>query len=265
MVAQASVVIGMPHLDIHTLSEDWALSAAMEQCWVLMAESLGTKPSDWRDAWGERMYCAAMLVQTRFDLADVVREDDRVDMTTQILAIRKPHAWCQTRFSVGGKLKAEIWILTSFIRRSQKGSNKKFSKVTDIWQAADFNAATVEYLLDQHHRAKTEAVTALPAMAYEVNRIQDFNAADFMYFKNFVRIAKAAEWRENRGCPVRLTAERLGFHFGNVDDGEVIQALVGRDGDSTQTVLQDSQGRRLFLSHSVTPEIQGAPGSPDAP
>ena len=92
-------------------------------------------------------------------------------------------------------------------------------------------------------------------MEYEVNRIQDFNTADFLYFKNFVRIAKAAEWRENRGNVVRLNAERMCYYFGNVDDGEVINVTVGRDGDLTNTAFQDITGRRLFLSRAVSPEV----------
>ena len=249
------VIAGLPQLDIHTLSEDWALAAALESTWVLLSESLGLKPSHWLDAQGERMYGAVMALATRFDLVDVIREDDEIAAETEILAIRKPHAWAVTRFSVGGSVKAEVWLLTSFIKRQSKGSNKKFSKVRDLWRVEDVNGAVIDDLLDRHHTEKTAEIDAAPAMDYEVNRIQDFNTADFLYFKNFVRIAKAAEWRANRGQPVRLNATRECFYFGNVEDGEIMQARVGRAGDSTQTVLDDVNGRRLFLSRAITPVV----------
>ena len=249
------VIAGLPQLDIHTLSEDWALAAALESTWVLLSESLGLKPSRWLDAQGERMYGAVMALATRFDLVDVIREDDEIAAETEILAIRKPHAWAVTRFSVGGSVKAEVWLLTSFIKRHSKGSNKKFSKVRDLWRVEDVNGTVIDDLLDRHHTEKTAEIDAAPAMDYEVNRIQDFNTADFLYFKNFVRIAKAAEWRANRGQPVRLNATRECFYFGNVEDGEIMQARVGRAGDSTQTVLDDVNGRRLFLSRAITPVV----------
>ena len=131
----------------------------------------------------------------------------------------------------------------------------KFSKVRDVWQAEDFNIQVIDDLLTAHHAAKFEDATGKPAMEYEVNRIQDFNTADFLYFKSFVRIAKAAEWRENRGNAVRLNAERMCYYFGNVEDGETINVTVGRDGDMTNTAFQDITGRRLFLSRAVTPEV----------
>ena len=248
-------VAGLPQLDIHTLSEDWALAVALEGTWALLSDSLGLKPSQWLDNQGERMYGAVIALSTRFDLVDVIREDDAIEVVTELLAIRKPHSWALTRFLVDGKAKAEVRLLTSFIKRSQRGSNKKFSKVRDLWTADDVNGEVIDALLDRHHATKTQLVQAAPAMVYEVNRIQDFNTADFLYFKNFVRIAKAAEWRQNRHNPNRLNAERECFYFGNVEDGEDIHALVGRAGDATTTELQDVTGRRLFVSQAISPVV----------
>ena len=224
--------------------------------WILLAASLGSNPSGWLDNQGDRMYCAAIALSTHFDLTDVIREDDAISIETDILAIRKPHAYASIRYVVAGKTKAEVRLLTSFIKRHSKGSNKKFSKVRDVWQAEDFNGDLIDDLLDQHHAAKSEVVAGLPAMEYEVNRIQDFNTADFLYFKNFVRISKAAEWRANRGNPTRLNSDRVCFYFGNVDDGETMHARVERIGSATRTVLDDKEGRRLFLSRATTPIVQ---------
>jgi probable biosynthetic protein (TIGR04098 family) len=255
MTSEIVVTMGLPHLDIHTLSEDWALAVALERIWLLLADSLGQKPSDWKDAQGERMYGAVMAAETWFDLDDPVREDDVVTVAAELAAIRKPHALGVVRFVMDGKVKAEVRLLTSFIKRQQKGSNKKFSKVRDIWQAEDVNGAAVDAALDAHHAAKTLAVGGAVAMDHEVSRISDFNTADFLYFKNFIRTAKAAEWRENRGRPVRLNAARMAWYFGNVEDGEVMRALVDRQGDQAVTVLQDVDGRRLFLSQITAPVV----------
>ncbi len=199
--AHARLTASLPLLDIHTLSEDWALADSMARTWGLLADSLGCKPSAWVDGRGERMYAAAMWLSSWFDLTAPICEDDIVAVDCTFLAIRKPHALSLTQYSVAGRVKAEVRLLTSFVKRCEAGSNKKFSKVRDVWQADDFNAEMVDDLLAQHHLAKSTPVNVEPVMGYQVNRIQDFNAAGLLYFKNFVRIAKAAEWQANRRLP----------------------------------------------------------------
>lgn len=250
---------GLPQLDIHTLSEDWALATALENHWILLARSMGLKPSDWIDSQGDRMYGAVIHLSTSFDLDNPLREDDAFEAQTTFLSIRKPHALSLTRFAVGDQVRAEVRLLSSFIKRQVRGSNKKFSKVRDIWTAEDFEGALVDAELDRHHAMKTHPAEGALAMEYEVNRIQDFNTADFLYFKNFVRISKAAEWRQNRGNPTRLNSHRDVWYFGNVEDGEVVMAHVGRSGDALSTVLTDVTGRRLFLSLGDAPPVTIAP------
>lgn len=250
---------GLPQLDIHTLSEDWALATALESHWQLLAQSLGLKPSQWIDTQGDRMYGAVMQLSTTFDLDNVLREDDEFDARTEFLSIRKPHALSVTRFAVNGAVKAEVRLLTSFIKRQVKGSNKKFSKVRDLWTAEDHDGDLIDAELERHHAMKQQGAMGPLAMEHEVNRIQDFNTADFLYFKNFVRIAKAAEWRENRAEAPRLNARREVWYYGNVEDGEVIQAHVDRQGDACTTVLADVTGRRLCLSVSTAPLVVIAP------
>lgn len=246
---------GLPQLDIHTLSEDWALATALENHWIVLARSMGLKPSDWLDSQGDRMYGAVIHLSTAFDLDAPLREDDAFAAETEFLSIRKPHALSVTRFSVDGAVKAEVRLLTSFIKRKVRGSNKKFAKVREIWTAEDMNGELVDAALDEHHAMKSHPVEAPVAMDYEVNRIQDFNTADFLYFKNFVRIAKAAEWRQNRGNPTRLNSARAVWYFGNVEDGDHVLAHVARDGDACATELRDAAGRRLFLSLATAPVV----------
>jgi probable biosynthetic protein (TIGR04098 family) len=246
---------GLPQLDIHTLSEDWALATALENHWIVLARSMGLKPSDWLDSQGDRMYGAVIHLTTAFDLDNPLREDDAFAAETAFLAIRKPHALSATRYTVDGQVKAEVRILSSFIKRKVRGSNKKFAKVRDIWTVGDFEGEMIDAALDRHHAMKTQAADLALAMEYEVNRIQDFNTADFLYFKNFIRISKAAEWRQNRGNPTRLNSTREVWYFGNVEDGETVQAHVGRAGDACTTELTDTEGRRLFLSLAQAPLV----------
>jgi len=252
----SNFVAGLPQLDIYTLSEDWALATALENHWVLLARSMGLKPSEWLDSQGDRMYGAVIHLSTTFDLENPMREDDAFAAQTDILSIRKPHALSSTRFIVGEQVRADVRILSSFIKRKVKGSNKKFAKVRDIWTAEDVNGELIEDTLDRHHKMKTHPVAAPAVMDYEVNRIQDFNTADFLYFKNFVRISKAAEWKQNRGNPTRLNSHRNCWYFGNVEDSDHVLAHVARDGDDCTTVLYDVDDRRLFLSQAEAPIVR---------
>lgn len=255
MKTSQKFLAGLPQLDIYTLSEDWALATGLQNHWKLLADSLGLTPSNWLDTQGERMYGAVISLSTRFDLDDVIREDDVFDAETEIVSIRKPHALSRTRFLVDGRSKAEVSLLTSFIKRKSRGSNKKFSKVRDLWTAEDVNGEAIDELLERHHRMKDVADAGAVAMTHEINRIRDFNTADFMYFKNFVQIAKAAEWCENRGRPTRLNAARECFYYGNVEDGQTVASRVARDGDSVQTSHHSDDGRRIFLSLATAPRV----------
>ncbi|MBN2631545.1 MAG: hypothetical protein JXR75_13525 [Rhodobacteraceae bacterium] len=255
MQTQSTFIAGLPQLDIFTLSEDWAVATALENHWRILSQSMGLKPSQWVDSQGDRIYSAVMWLSTWFDLDDVIREDDAFQAETEFLSVRKPHAISATKFVVDGKPKAEVQILTSLIKRKVKGSNKKFAKVREIWTAEDKNGALVDAELERHHAVKSQPFEGVLAMDYEVNRIQDFNTADFLYFKNFVRIAKAAEWRENRARDTRLNRMRQCWYFGNVGDGDIVHAHVARDGDRCESVLTDSDGNRLFFSLADAPVV----------
>ena len=255
MKTEAKFVAGLPQLDIYTLSEDWALATSLENHWRLLGGSLGLPPSRWLDSRGDRMYGAVVALSTRFDLDDPMKEDDAFVAATVLASVRKPHALSTTQFMVGSSCKAEVTLLTSFIKRTQRGSNKKFSKVRDLWTADDKDGEIVEAWLDRHHALKDIAGNGEVAQRYEVNRIQDFNTADFLYFKNFVRIAKAAEWRENRGKPTLLNVERECFFYGNVEDGEVVETRVARTGSSFMTSHYAPDGRRIFISLGKTAPV----------
>ena len=251
------MVPGLPQLDVHTLSEDWALAASLEAHWILLSDSLGLKPSAWIDAQGDRMYGAVIHLKTRFDLADTIREDDDVACRCEIVALRKPHALSVTTFSVGGTAKAEVTLLTSMIKRRTRGSNKKFARTSDLWRDDDVDPETIEALLDEHHARKSEPEEGRVALETEIVRIRDFNTADFLYFKNFVVMAKAAEWVHGRGGPTRLNARRSVWYYGNVEDGDVVTSRVRERDDGALYVGHHApDGRRIFTSSAEMETVE---------
>lgn len=249
------VTAGMPQLGIHGLAEDWAVTAAGEGAWACLAASLGRRPSDWVDSAGQRMYAAFVALDVVQDLAVPVVEDDLVTATTRLLAIRKPHGLCETLFQVDGQTRMQVRMLTTFVRRDTAGSNKKLSKVRDVWTADDLAPAMVDDWLQRHHETKAHVVATTPVLTHEANRLADFNAADLFYFRNFIRLAMAAEWRANRGGAPRMTAHRAAWYYGNVDDGDQIHAAVGGPPEARATELTDDGGRRLFLSIGQTAPV----------
>ncbi len=240
--------VGLPHLDIYTLSEDFALAHSMEYHWSLLASSLGLKSSQWYDRKGERMYAAAIYLSTWFDLDNPISEDAVCLARTEVLAIRKPHALSKTQYLVDGTCRAEVRLLTSFVKRQRAGSNKKLSVTQDIWLEQDFGSDKIDALLEEHHNAKSRPDAGDVQSTTEINQIQDFNAANLLYFKNFVRIAKAAEWGQNRGRPPQLNMSRDCYYYGNADDGERIDTRIARGAGQGQTSHQTADGKRIFLS-----------------
>ncbi|QYK43029.1 MAG: hypothetical protein KF887_08020 [Paracoccaceae bacterium] len=242
-------VAGMPHLGPVGLSEDWALTMACDQHWQLLAESMGIRPSCWRDSTGERVYAAVVWLAFRDDPAFPLAEDDPFTLHTALTAIRKPYALSATRIDWGRGAGAEVRLLTGFVRREARGTNKKFATVRDIWTAPDHGADAVEALLDAHHRAKSAPRPATVTHRHRVCRLTDFNAADLFYFRNFARLVRVAEAMEAVPRPVA----REGFLYGNAEDGQTLEVrLDPRDGGMAAAITADD-GRCLFrgLSHSA--------------
>lgn len=251
----SAAIAGLPHLDIFTLSEVWALGEALHGVWQALGQSLGAPPGQWRDDEGRRIYAAAMALTITTDLVHPVAEDDALTWDSRLLAIRKPHALGETVFSVGGSPRMRVRLLTSLVRRDVPGSNKKLSKVRERWTAPDRDAALVNDWLDRHHTAKAARLFGPQVLRHEANRLADFNAADLFYFRGFAAVARSAEWQENRGQPPRLAASREAFFFGNVDDGEGMVARVQRDDDACRTEVFRDDGALIFTSDSTAPLV----------
>ena len=126
-----TAIAGLPHLDIFTLSEVRALGEALRGVWQAMGHSLGAPPGQWRDDEGRRIYAAVMALTIHTDLVHPVVEDDALRWDSHLLAIRQPHAFGETVFSVDGTARMTVRVLTSLVRRDVAGSNKKLSKVRE--------------------------------------------------------------------------------------------------------------------------------------
>jgi probable biosynthetic protein (TIGR04098 family) len=252
-----TVIAGLPSLDVYTLSETWALGEALHALWARIGASLGLPPSRWLDDDGRRIYAAVMALSTETDLDYPVAEDAQITADTRMVAVRKPHAIGETVFSADGRPVMTVRLLTSLVRRDTAGSNKKLSKVRTLWQAPDLDAAAVDGWLAQHHAMKDQRLAeAAPVLRHEANRLADFNAADLFYFRNFVHLARAAEWKEARGTAnPPMAARRDVFFYGNLDDGDEMVARVARDGDTCRTELARADGGFLCLSVSRTQPV----------
>ncbi|MEQ8797081.1 MAG: hypothetical protein RLT87_10260 [Gammaproteobacteria bacterium] len=256
MKTSCAFVAGLPQMDIYTLREDFMLANSLENHWRILAGSVGKKPSDWYDSSGDRMYAAVIYTDTEFDLDDPIQEDDEVTGETEFVAVRKPQSLSLTRYLVNDKVKAKATILSVFIKRQQRGSNKKFSKVRGLWSEDDFNGDLIDDLLDRHQAVKSVEDRGGIANRHRVNRLVDFNLADFMYFKNYVRLAKVAEWNDTRDRAEVINFKRETFYFGNVDDGDLIETFVHRDGNRMQTTHHVEGGERFFVSLAKTREVK---------
>ena len=67
MIVASTHLAGLPQLDVHTLSEDWALVTALQAHWAILAAETGLPPGRWFDSAGDRMYGAVVALSTRFD------------------------------------------------------------------------------------------------------------------------------------------------------------------------------------------------------
>lgn len=256
MKLSRTLTAGVAQLDVHGLAEPWLAAATADWTWTLIARSLGQRPCDWRDDAGRPIYAAVMATDYQVDRAQPVGLWDELRVEVRLLSIRKPHCIGEARFLVGGQQRACLRLLHSLVRRDLPGSNKKLSRVQGVWQAADHHPQLVEAWLDRHHQTRAGQLQGPPALTHRANGAADFNVAGLFYFRNFLALATAAEWAAHQAvAPTQAPAaapvwtRRQGFFFGNLDEGESLDARVGHGSAHPRTeIRRQTDDALLFIS-----------------
>lgn len=229
-------VVGMPELALGGLSETWLLKVCGHRHWLMLADAFGLPTPDFRDRAGERIYATFTAVRIADARLDAVAENDRLLLEGRLERVSRTQFRSRQRVRVGGRICAEIEMISVFLRRTVAGRNRSVVRAPPsvegcVAPAADGDQELVAsaYALRtgtwRHHAGfEREARASLRLHRLDPCPRADFNGAGFLYFASFQAFLDRAEWAWFReAAPVSQTRHREIFYFGNIELGETVR------------------------------------------
>ncbi len=232
-----SVVLGMPHLCLGGLSENWLLKECGHRHWFLLAQATGRAVPDFSDAAGNPVYAAFVAVTVRDARFDAAREHDELAFTSRLTRISHTRFVSVHRLAARGRPVGEVVMTSVFVKRMEPGLNRSIARVEmadlpPVEAAPEFaaGAATVASLRRGHWTEHLGFVradgAALDQLVIDPCPAQDFNGADFLYFSSFQAFVARAEWAFLRPSPRATTRRRDIVYHGNIEPGERIAVVL---------------------------------------
>ncbi|MGV2125892.1 Pnap_2097 family protein [Agrobacterium vitis] len=223
------LLIGMPHLTPHGLSETWLMKELGHRHWLMLARDLIMDNADFRTADGEEVYaaiCATSLTDARFEL---VRANDILTIQSLISAVSRTQTSTTHLLSIAGRSVGRIELVSAFVHRAIQGSNRSIARVTaprqqtrpyQVSLLAQHAAHIRNGRLQTYWGLPLDAAEALRTFRFAPSTAQEFNGAGLFYFAEFQAVADRAleAWFPGRKPAVRRDI----FFLGNIDPNETV-------------------------------------------
>lgn len=234
-LAPASVLVGMAELARGGLSETWLLKACGHRHWLLLAELLGLREPDFRDAEGHKTYATFTAVAVREARLDRVQENDRLGIDGAIGRVSRTQFRSLQQVRVRGRNVAEVEMVSVFLRRRVAGRNRSVVRALPVSLQPHGLAADEGGLVGQAYAMRNGSWTehrgfrraeALASREFHADPCPqtDFNGADFLYFASFQAFVDRAEWSWFRHAePLARTRRREIFYYGNIELGDTLR------------------------------------------
>jgi probable biosynthetic protein (TIGR04099 family) len=224
------ILIGMPHLTPHGLSQTWLMKELGHRHWLMLAEHLGMDNADFRTADGEEAYaaiCATSLKEARFDK---VRANNLLTIRSALAPVSRTQVSTSHRLSVQGAIVGEVELISTFVYRTRKGDNYSIARVplpgpAHTGFAENLLAQTAAALrsgqLETHLGLPAKPAKALRGYRFEPDPSQEFNGAGLFYFAEFQALADRAFERWFPGNSAVISRRDV-FFSGNIRPGEAL-------------------------------------------
>ncbi|RTL49551.1 MAG: hypothetical protein EKK40_14425 [Bradyrhizobiaceae bacterium] len=232
-----SVRIGMPHLSLTGLSENWLLKECGHRHWFLLAAAAGDSVPDFRDAAGDQVYAVFRAVAIRDARFERVAENDELHFISSLSRISRTQFTSVHHLIRGGGKVGEVELISSFVKRTNPEVNRSVARVN--LEAFPFaGQATQSALADlagpfwsdswsSHRGFQREQAGLSGSLIVRPNPSIDFNGARFLYFASFPALADRAEWDILSPPPHLTTVGREVFYYGNIEPGDEIVIRIG--------------------------------------
>jgi probable biosynthetic protein (TIGR04098 family) len=214
--------LGMPHLDVGGLSENWLFRHAGELHWEEISRRLGVASDEIRAEQDERLYPTVVALRARYEAPlAAVGENDVLDAFVQV----EPCGGACAHGIVAAQVRERrfhVELLTTFALRHSGSAALRMAlpaaRLSARWRPVAVEPELVRRakaarrgtpLADEFWGATANpaALSPLGQVSYEPSPYSDYNGAGLLYFASYATIADTAE----RQLVRRLGLDRPGF------------------------------------------------------
>jgi probable biosynthetic protein (TIGR04099 family) len=230
------IIVGMPHLSLGGLSENWLLKECGHIHWQLLARYFQLGSPDFRDRFGNRLYAAFVAVELRNARLEMIRERDGLEVRSDIKRLSRSQFVSIHRVECEDAPCATVEMISVFLRRSEPKNNHSVMRASI--PCDEYSDESPEsHPLVKESRALRNNTFARDASIFRLGSPNpdhefqfkpcphgDFNGAQFLYFAAHQAIIDRAEWHwELSQRKIAQTSSRRLFYYGNVNVGETLE------------------------------------------
>jgi len=218
---RSSLTLGMPHLCLNGISENWILRHCGLIHWEQLAEAIETRPELMCDRHGNRLYASFIKISlegslTRFSEGDHVSFHSVLE---RVSALRYKSEHSVSNHS--NRCDLRLSMCTSFVKRLAKSDNVHLasSEPGNPRECAASPVTCLDARLCREFEGRTETSEPFADVLYDPSPLADFNAAGLFYFAQYQAALDKAEWQLHRTASLLRcgTTSRRICYFGNLN------------------------------------------------
>lgn len=251
------LLVGMPHLTPHGLSETWLMKELGHRHWIMLATQLGMNDADFRTQDGREAYasiCATSL-RNHGEGLDGARANDILEIRSSLAPVSKTRHASRHHLSIGASAICEVEIVSTFVARSRHNDNHSLVRVEQgragpaafMESTLAIRAGELRRQLGGDEPADHSRVPPGRTVRLTPDPLQDFNGAGLLYFANFQALFSRAI--AELGGAATVWARRELFFFGNIQPGETVTVHACVDADDRLSLFMRRSGGKIIAAH----------------
>jgi probable biosynthetic protein (TIGR04099 family) len=236
------VLIGMPHLMPHGLSETWLMKELGHRHWLMLARAMGMDDADFRTADDSEAYAAICATALRDARLHEVSANTVLMIRSTLSSISRTQVSSVHRLSAHGKPIGEVELLSTFVHRLHPGDNHSIARVPISGLPCPDGRREnrlAQSMADMRGGKPGDA--ALPGSIhiarFQTSVSQEFNGAGLFYFVEFQALMERAC---ERLFPAEASHSRIRhrevFFLGNIRENELLDVVLFAKGAGTDEI-----------------------------
>jgi probable biosynthetic protein (TIGR04099 family) len=221
------LLIGMPHLTPHGLSETWLMKELGHRHWLMLARGLGMDNADFRTIDGEEAYAAICATSLSGARLECVKANAILTIRSVLSTVSRSQTSTTHELFAANREIGRVELISAFVQRKIEGRNHSLARAAVRTQqamqyrpndlaktAADIRNSRIS----THWSLPVTATEPLRSFRFDPATSQEFNGAGLFYFAEFQALADRAmdAWFPHR----KTVRSRDIFFLGNIERSE---------------------------------------------